>query len=106
MTFIALLEFSWPPLSTGTKDRLIAKNFSSHEYDAEEGPYFAFNQAWEWTFQVLDKEQECRVLRGKYGLALVLSYTQHFSAIIGIDTDNSLLLIAECIAALIVVCKS
>jgi hypothetical protein len=93
-------------LSTGTKDGPIAKNFSSHEYDAEEGPYFAFNRAWERTFQVSDEEQERRVLRGKYGLPLVLSYTQHFSAITGIDTDDGLFLIAERIAALIVVVQA
>ena len=93
-------------LPTGTKDRPIAKTFSSHKYDAEEGPYFAFNQAWEWTFQVSDKEQGRQVLRGKYGVGLVLSYPQHFSAIMGIDTDNSHFLIAEHIAALIVVVQA
>jgi hypothetical protein len=88
-------------VSCGTKDGPIATNFASHEFDISEGPYYSFNKAWERTFQVSEEEKKLRVVRGKYGLAIVHSYLVHFSKIAGIEANGGLYLMAEQVAALI-----
>ncbi|KIK73194.1 hypothetical protein PAXRUDRAFT_179030, partial [Paxillus rubicundulus Ve08.2h10] len=40
-----------PSLPVGTHDGPIASNFSNFDIDADEGPYFTVNRAWERTFQ-------------------------------------------------------
>jgi hypothetical protein len=63
-------------LPRGTKDGPIAKHFTEHRYDAEEGPYYTFNKSWEHVFQAQDFRIEHIVIQGKYGLDLVYSYVR------------------------------
>ena len=88
-------------LPCGSKDGPIAKHFSDHKFDATKGPYFTFNQSWEWVFQCADSEKEYLVVWGKYGLDLVQAYIAHFSRIPGIEADNGLSLLAQWVEALI-----
>lgn len=67
----------------GPKDGPIAKNFSDLAHDTDEGPYYTFNKAWERVFQCLDSDH--LIVRGKYGLELVLAYIVHFSNVPGIE---------------------
>jgi hypothetical protein len=85
----------------GTKEGPIAKHFTSHEYDATEGPYFTFNQSLERVFQCLESEKEHLVIWGKYGLEMVQAYLACFVKYDGIEKDNGLQLVAQRVEALI-----
>ena len=85
----------------GSKDGPIAKHFSDYTYDTSEGPVFTFNQSWERVFQCVDSEKQYLVVRGKYGLDLVHAYIAHFSKISGIEVDNGLYMVAQCVDGLI-----
>jgi hypothetical protein len=88
-------------LPCGSKEGTIAKHFSGHTYDIDEGPYYSFNQAWERVFQCADDEKEHLVVRGKYGLDLVQAYVVHFSKVSGIEANNGLHLVAKRVESLI-----
>jgi hypothetical protein len=79
----------------------IAIYFSDLTHDADEG---TFSKAWERVFQC--SEIEHLVIRGKYGLELVLAYIAHFSRVLGIEADNGLYLMAERVDSLIALLES
>jgi len=93
-------------LLCGAKETSIVKHFSNLEHDKCEGPYYTFNHAWECVFQVADDEKPRLILRGKHGLNLVQAYVIHFSKVPGIELNNGLHLIAECVDALIKVIEA
>jgi hypothetical protein len=88
-------------LPCGTKDGPIALNFSDLGHDSEEGPYYTFNRSWERVFQCSDAQKELLVIRGKYGLDLVLAYIMHFSKVPGIEQSGGLVLLGARIESLI-----
>ena len=99
---LAVLIKNLPPsLPCTTKDGPIAKFFTSHKYNHDEGPYYTPNKSWECVFQVSDDKKEKLVLRGKHGLPLVLVYLLHFSKIPEIAQNNRLFLMAEWVQSLI-----
>ena len=93
-------------LPCGSKDGPLAKHFSDHTYDAAEGPYFTFNQSWEWVFQCADSQKEYLIIRGKYGLDLAQAYIVHFAKIPGIKANSGLSLLAQWVEALIVLIEA
>jgi hypothetical protein len=79
----------------------IGRDRGNTTYDINEGPYYSFNQAWEWVFQCADNEKEHLVVRGKYGLDLVQPYVVHFLKVSGIEVNNGLHLVAKRVESLI-----
>jgi hypothetical protein len=58
-----------------SKDGPIATHLSDLTYDItdSEGPYYSFNKSWECVFQCPDDQKDLLVIRGKYGLDVVLA---------------------------------
>ncbi|KIJ11362.1 hypothetical protein PAXINDRAFT_15759 [Paxillus involutus ATCC 200175] len=82
-------------LPDGTKDGPIAIHLSNLSVDEEEGPFYSFNRAWELVFQCTDTEKRKLIVRRKYGLKMVHSFTTHFVKLKGIEANGNLVLIAE-----------
>ena len=88
------------------KETSIVKHFSNLEHDKCKGPYYTFNNAWEYIFQVADDEKPCLILRGKHGLNLIQAYVIHFSKVPVIELNRGLHLVSECIDASIQVIEA
>ncbi|KAF8834294.1 hypothetical protein BDN67DRAFT_1016652 [Paxillus ammoniavirescens] len=84
---LKLIEKLPHSLPIGTPDGSIATHFSNFEIDADEGPYFTVNQAWERTFQ---KAGESAITRGQYGIKVVHDFLVHFLQIPGIEANGGL----------------
>ncbi|KAF8577229.1 hypothetical protein K439DRAFT_1622264 [Ramaria rubella] len=68
-------------LQEGSDDGPIARYFNDFNYDDDDGPYEAVDQAWTRTFRAdcTEAQRQALLLRGQDGLQMVYTYLSYFS---------------------------
>lgn len=87
-------------MPTGVPDVLvdapIAKYFGQEPVvDPAEGPYMCLNQAWDRTFQRPVDEKKALVVKGRYGLSLIIPFVEKIAAMPSIELNGMIHIVGE-----------